>query len=55
MKKTQLYALLDAEIKWCLDDKNRTMPEDWHKGFIEGLKQAKRLIKSSPNLTVPKE
>ena len=47
MKKKDIYKLLDLEILWCLDDKNRTMtmPEDWYKGFVEGLRQAKRLIK----------
>jgi len=50
MKKTEIYKILDNEIKWCEDDNNRTMPEDWHNGFICGLKQAKKLIKAAPNL-----
>lgn len=47
MKKTELYKLMDKEITWCEDESNRTMPQDWQKGFIAGLKQAKRLIKVS--------
>ena len=45
MKKEELYKLINAEIKWHEDDKNRTMPEDWCLGFISGLKQAKLLIR----------
>lgn len=45
MKKKEVYEILDQEIKWCSDEKNRTMPEGWQWGFIEGLKQAKRLVK----------
>lgn len=46
MKKKEIYEVLDKELEWCEDERNRTMMEDWHNGFIAGLKQAKRLIKS---------
>lgn len=45
MKKEEMYEILNKEIDWCKKPENRTMPEEWSDGFIEGLKQAKRLIK----------
>lgn len=45
MNKKEIYRIIDAEVEWCKN--NRSMPEDWHAGFINGLKQAKRLIKSA--------
>ena len=51
MKKEENYKLLNAEIDWCRKPENRTMPEDWQHGFIEGLRQAKRLIKKYRKLT----
>lgn len=50
MTKKEAYEIIEREIKWCSDDTNRTMPEDWHKGFIQGLFQAKRLIKEAREL-----
>lgn len=44
MEKKQLLKLIKAEIEWC--EKNpQNMAKDWREGFIEGLKQAVRLIK----------
>lgn len=48
MKKTEIYKAIDAEIAWCEEAKNRTMPEDYIEGFVKGLKQAKRIVKLLP-------
>lgn len=45
MKKIELYQLLNKEIAWCTKNP-QNMPEDWRDGFIDGLKQAKRLIRN---------
>jgi len=48
--KKEAVSTLDAEIKWCRENGGYigNMPEDFIKGFIEGLKQAKRLIRKLP-------
>lgn len=47
MHKKDIISILDAEIAWCVNDKDhRIMPDDWHEGFIQGLRQAKHLIKA---------
>lgn len=43
--KKELYSILDSEIDWCKKKENQTMPEEWTRGFIDGLKQAKTLVK----------
>jgi hypothetical protein len=43
--KKNLIKLIDEEIVWCMKKENRTMPEDYMKGFVKGLKQAKLLVK----------
>lgn len=45
MKKKEIIEVLEHEIKWC-ETHPENMPEDWRKGFINGLKQAKRLVKA---------
>ena len=45
MTKKQFIQIITREIEWCETPSNRTMPEDWSKGFVEGLKQSIKLIK----------
>jgi len=46
MTKKEIYDLLNAEIEWCRNDQeNENMQEDFRLGFIEGLTQAKRLVR----------
>ena len=46
MKDKDICEILTKEIQWCRKDKeHRTKSPDWHSGFIEGLKQARLIIK----------
>lgn len=47
MKKIEIYALLDQEIAWHSDEKNRTVSWEFARGFVAGLKQAKLLIRKA--------
>lgn len=46
--KKEAMAVIDAEIKWCRENLGYTgnVPKDFQSGFIDGLKQAKKLIRS---------
>lgn len=50
MTKKEIIEVLNYEIKWCIENKGYigNMPEDFVKGFIDGLKQAKKLIQKIP-------
>ena len=45
MKKNDVYKLIDMEITWCKVPSNRTMPEEYMQGFVDGMKQVKLLVK----------
>ncbi len=47
MTKKEVVAIIDAEIKWCKETP-MNMPEDFRQGFVEGLRQAKSLIRKTP-------
>ncbi len=44
--KKEITEILKQEIVWHENNKDKTnMPEDWKYGFIQGLKQAVKVIK----------
>jgi hypothetical protein len=44
--------LIQAEINWCLDNPDRDLNHDQQMGFVNGLRQAQRLIEYAHNPTV---
>lgn len=45
--KKQILEIIQQEINWHISNKNQAnMPEDWVKGFIDGLRQAKTILKA---------
>lgn len=44
MTKKEIIELIKKDIEWH-ETAERTMPDDWCDGFINGLKQAIRLIR----------
>jgi len=44
MKKKDILKLLDGEIEWCKKNPQK-IKAIWRDGFIQGIKQSKRLIK----------
>ena len=46
MKKKDALEIIRQEIEWCKNNPFN-MPDDYREGFIDGLKQALKLIKNS--------
>lgn len=44
MDSSQIVALIDKEITWCLEHPATNLPKQFQSGFVAGLKQAKTLI-----------
>lgn len=44
MEQKEIRSILNQEIKWCKDNPLEDVDKKFRKGFIEGLKQAKRLL-----------
>lgn len=45
LTKKEVLELYKKEIEWC--EKNPdNMPEEWRAGFVQGLKQAVKLLKA---------
>lgn len=43
--KKQIKEIIQQEIEWHTKNKDKAnMPEDWIKGFIQGLKQIKEVF-----------
>ncbi len=51
MTKADVMCFIDAELTE-LKTLPRTMPEDWHNGFIEGLKHIKKVLKRARMVVV---
>lgn len=44
MNKKGIYKLLEQEVNWCKKNPDDKLSEDYQKGFIKGLEQARFLI-----------
>lgn len=45
LNKTQIKNIISQEIEWHTKNKDKaTMPDEWVDGFIEGLKQLKKVF-----------
>lgn len=49
MTKKEIIEVLKQEIEWH-KKAERTMPDDWCDGFIDGIKHAIKIIKKIPKL-----
>lgn len=50
--KKDLYKIIDKEIKWSKENrKGFNISQDWIDGFINGLKQTKKILKEYIQLT----
>jgi hypothetical protein len=47
LTKKEVEDILQLEINWCLDHPDPTMNRDQHIGFVNGLMQAKILIRNA--------
>lgn len=44
MTKKDIYRIIDVEINWCIKNP-QNVPDGYRDGFIDGMKQVKRIIK----------
>jgi len=50
MTKREALEIIKQKIEGCKNTP-QNMPDDWRKGFVDGLRQAYRLIKDSRTTT----
>jgi hypothetical protein len=44
LKYAEVIQILENEIKWCIDNPDKAFTNEYRKGFINGLIQAKSLV-----------
>ncbi len=47
MTKKEVKELLDSEIAWCRFNPRGDLADDYQRGFIAGLEQAKRIVRNA--------